>query len=166
MLNRAKFTKQFSHRLNELMRKAGYMSARVKNGIDIEKLAQISGCSYQMARRYALGEALPEIYIIAKIAAYLKSSPSWLLFGENQSLISEQKTGAMIEISPDLLKYILHKSIVLLSITDNKDELVNFLVDSIYDASHLQADDNMIYKIIDMMFLSTKFINNSLAKRK
>ena len=82
-MDRLKFVQNFSRRLIQLMSKEGFASNRSKPGVDISKLAHITGCSYQMARKYILGQSLPELQIVVKIAAWLKTSPSWLLFGDN-----------------------------------------------------------------------------------
>lgn len=159
-MDRSKFVQHFSRRLIQLMTEEGFDSTRAKNGVDISKLAKISGCSYQMARKYTLGEALPELHVIAKIAIWLRTSPSWLLFGENETQISRHTSGAIIEIEPDLLKYILNKSHVLFKLSNNSDDIVNFIVDTIYDATHLNSDNKTIHKIIDMMISSATLLNN------
>jgi len=159
-MERMKFINNFSRRLTQSMQKAGYSSDRSKAGIDIKKLAKITGCSYQMSRKYALGQALPELYIIIKIATWLNTSPSWLLFGENDTQLSScQKTGTIIEIEPELLRYILNKSTLLFLIRGNKENIINFISDAIYDPSHLKTDTQTIYKIIDMMFSSATMLN-------
>ncbi len=140
------------------MSKEGFDSNRSRSGTDISKLAKITGCSYQMSRKYVLGLALPELYIVVKIASWLKTSPSWLLFGESETL-SSTKTGAMIEIAPDLLKYILKKSSILFQLSKNTDEIINFIVEAAYDASHLKTDPKTIHKIIDMMISSATLMS-------
>lgn len=153
-MDRSEFIHSFSRRLKKLVAEKGFQSNRSKCGIDITKLAQISDCSYQMARKYALGEALPELAVVAKIATWLDTSASWLLFGEKQTALSSKKQGAVIEIEPTLLKYILKKCSILFSYSNNIDEIVNFIVETVYDAAHLNSDHQTIYKIIDMMVAS------------
>jgi len=144
----------------------GYDSSRSKSGVDITKLADVSGCSYQMARKYTLGQALPELHVVIKIADWLNTSPSWLLFGENSTTSTSQNVGAIIEISPDLLKYILRKCHVLFELSNNSDEVVNFIVETIYDATHLNSDTQTIHKIIDMMISSATLLNKKRMDSK
>lgn len=164
-MNRAEFIQAFSGRLIKLIAEKGFHSNRSKSGIDITKLAKISGCSYQMARKYALGEALPELSVISKIASWLNTQPSWLLFGERQTATSSTKSGAMIEIEPALLKYILKKCSVLFTHSDNTDEIANFIVETTYDAAHLNSNPETIYKVIDMMVSSAILLGNKNHKR-
>ena len=154
-MERADFVINFSKRLNSLLQKEGYISNRSKAGVEINQLAKIAGVSYQMARKYALGMALPDYHIIPKIAKWLKVSPSWLLFGEKETITtSEQKSASSIVIEIELLKYILHKCIVLFPPVQEEDKIINYVVGVIYDASHLNADNRTILKIIDMMLSS------------
>ena len=112
-MERANFVTGFSKRLNALMQKEGYVSTRSKAGVKIGQLAEVAGVSYQMARKYALGLALPDYNIIPRIAKWLNSSPSWLLFGEKEFLAPELKPTSVIEIEIELLKYILNKCAIL-----------------------------------------------------
>jgi len=160
-MERKQFSKKFSQRLVDAMRKEGHEINRVGLGLNINKLAEVTGCSYQMARKYTIGLALPELYLLTKIAKWLKTSPSWLLFGEDDSQHSTPKTAAFIEIDPNLLKYILNKCIVLFSLTENQDDVISFIVDTIYDTSHINTDAETIHKIIDMMVASATLFNHS-----
>jgi transcriptional regulator with XRE-family HTH domain len=159
-MERADFVTNFSKRLNSLLQKEGYISSRSKAGIEINELAKVAGVSYQMARKYALGMALPDYHIIPKIAKWLKVSPSWLLFGEKETITPEQKSVSSIVIESDLLKYILHKCIILFPPVPDGDKIINYIVDVIYDASHLNTDNKTILKIIDMMLSSAMQLNN------
>ncbi|MDQ5884570.1 MAG: hypothetical protein QG556_910 [Pseudomonadota bacterium] len=80
-MEREHFVHGFARRLTALMQQADLGSSKSKAGVQINKLAKISGCSNQMARRYALGEALPDVDVTYKIAKCLKVSPGWLLYG-------------------------------------------------------------------------------------
>lgn len=159
-MDRKKFVQDFADRLTQLMRNEGHETGRAGIGIDISKLARVTGCSYQMTRKYVLGRALPELSTVIKIAAWLNISPSWLLFGDDDTQLSRNKTAATIEINADLLKYILNKCTILFSLKSNKDNIVNFIVDAIYDASHINADQKTIHKVIDMMINSATLLNN------
>jgi len=151
---RADFVNNFSKRLNTLLQKKGYTSTRSKAGIQIHQLAQAAGVSYQMARKYILGMALPDYHIVPKIAKWLNVSPSWLLFGEKEFALPELKPSSLIEIDIELLRYILNKCTVLFPPSSESEKIANYIVGIIYDASHLNADTKTILKIIDMMLSS------------
>ncbi len=154
-MDRTQFVLNFSKRLNSILQKEGYSSTRSKAGIEITQLAKIAGVSYQMGRKYILGLALPDYHIIPKIAEWLNVSPSWLLFGEKESLApKETKSTTLIEIESDLLQYILNKCIVLFPPTKDVEKIITYMVGVIYDASHLNADKKTILMIIDMMLSS------------
>ncbi len=153
-MQRADFLQSFSKRLSSVLQKEGYSSKRSRAGVEINKLADVAGVSYQMARKYVLGMALPEYHIIPKIARWLNVSSSWLLFGEKEPIKPEHKSSSMIEIESDLLKYILFKCTILFPPTSDSDKIINFIVNVIYDASHINADKKTIIKIIDMMLSS------------
>lgn len=153
-MERNDFVNSFAKRLNSLLKKEGYLSTRSRAGIEISKLAKVAGVSYQMARKYALGLALPDYHIIPKIAKWLNVSPSWLLYGEKEAIAPELKSLSRIEIESDLLKYILHKCTVLFPPTNNADKIVKYIVGMIYDVSHINADSKALQKIIDIMLTS------------
>lgn len=153
-MERAHFVTKFSKRLNALLQKEGYISTRSKAGVEIGQLAKVAGVSYQMARKYIIGEALPDYHIIPKIAKWLNVSPSWLLFGENESIVPELKSNSLIEIDIELLRYILHKCTILFPPTAESEKIANYILGVIYDASHINADSKTILKIIDMMLSS------------
>lgn len=158
-MDRSQFAHEFARRLSNVMKNEGHFSKRSNSGLNINLLSEISGCSYQMARRYLLGEALPEIYVILKISKWLRVAPGWLLFGDKDPLLSSPKSLNNIEIDLDLLKYILIKSDDLFSFTENKSSVINFIVDAVYDASHLNTDQETNKKIIDMMISSAEKLN-------
>jgi len=162
-MERIDFLKQFSERLNISLHKAGYTSTRsAKIGINLKQLAKMSGVSYQMARKYALGMALPDYHVIPKIATWLNVSPSWLLFGEQGTTPPDQNVTPVtscIEIERELLQYILHQCFFLFAETTETDKIIHYIVDVIYDVSHLNTDNKMILKIIDMMLSSAVRFN-------
>lgn len=165
-MERADFVNNFSKRLNSLLQKEGYTSHRSKAGVEINELAKVAGVSYQMARKYALGLALPDYHIIPKIAKWLNVSSSWLLFGEKELIVPEHKSSSLIEIESNLLKYILLKCAVLFPPANETEKIVNYIVGVIYDASHINADNKTILKIIDMMLSSAIQLSNiNIGKR-
>src|SRR6476620_6840684 len=101
-MERSGFVAKFSKRLTTLLQDKGYISNRSKAGIEITQLAKVAGVSYQMARKYTLGMALPDYHIIPKIAKWLDVSPSWLMFGEKETIVPELKPNPLIEIDIEL----------------------------------------------------------------
>lgn len=165
-MERTHFLNNFSKRLNSLLQKGGYSSNRSKAGVEINQLAKVAGVSYQMARKYALGMALPDYSVIPKIAKWLNVSSSWLLFGEKDTTLPEHKSETTIEIESALLKYILQKCIVLFPQTKEADKIINYIVGVIYDASHINADNKTILKIIDMMLSSAMQFNSTSTEKR
>lgn len=160
-MERADFVVSFAKRLNSILLKKGFSSSRSKAGIEINQLAKVASVSYQMARKYALGMALPEYHVVLKIAKWLNVSPSWLLFGEKEpSAPNYHKSSTTIEIEAELLKYILQKCIILFPPTNDAEKIINYIFGMIYDASHIDTDNKTILKIIDMMLSSAVQLGN------
>src|SRR5690554_5551435 len=65
----------FSRRLKEAMSEAGVTVTDLKNRLDV---------TYEMARRYTMGTAMPRDARLRTIGKILGKSPSWLAFGEEQ----------------------------------------------------------------------------------
>ena len=157
-LEREHFVRGFARRLTALMQQENLGSSKSKAGVKITKLAEIGGCSHQMARRYVLGEALPDVDVTYKIAKWLKVSPGWLLYGEEDDIPNNIGQKNLIQIEPDLLEYILSKCASLFDITKNKQELISYIMDIIHDATHIEAEPKEIIKVIDMSINSiTRF---------
>jgi transcriptional regulator with XRE-family HTH domain len=146
-MERTDIANNFSKRLKSLLQKT-HTSHRTN--IDINQLGKIAGVSYQMARKYILGLALPEYHVIIRMSQWLNVSPGWLLFGEQENLLNN-KSDTLIQIESELLTYILKKFITLFPPTAEADQIINFIVGVIYDATHINADNKTIRKIIDMM---------------
>ncbi|WP_160116133.1 helix-turn-helix domain-containing protein [Legionella busanensis] len=165
-MERDYFVAGFARRLTNLMKQANLISSTAKAGVKISKLAEVSGCSHQMARRYVLGEALPDIDITYKIAKWLNVSPGWLLFGEETEIPNNLNQKDLIQIEPDLLEYILRKSTILFDVAKDKEELVQFIMDIINDAIRIEADKKEILKIIDISINSALRFNGIKNERK
>jgi transcriptional regulator with XRE-family HTH domain len=165
-LEREHFVQGFARRLTMLMKQANLISTVSKAGVKISALAAICGCSHQMARRYVLGDALPEIDVTYKIAKWLKVSPGWLLFGEDTEVPNNIKETNLIQIEPDLFEYILTKSTMLFEVTKDAKELVHFIMDSVNDATHIKADKEALMKIIDISVNSAMRFNGMKHDRK
>src|SRR5215207_3682155 len=102
-MEKVNLTKQFAYRLRDAMLAAGFNSQRSTSGVCIHKLAEITGYSVQICRKYLRGEAIPEPVKLIEIAKKLQVSPGWLLFGDayNDSCISQE----MLTIRRNLLHY-------------------------------------------------------------
>ena|SRR3990167_8117324 len=132
------------------MKQAGLDSSVSKAGVKTKKLAEISGCSEQMARRYVLGEALPNIDIIYKIAIWLKLSPGWLIFGEHSvPYAAEHDTNNCVSINVEVLQYLLTQSYKLVVITKDFNKITAFIMDTINNITRIKTDQTTIMQIID-----------------
>ncbi len=80
----------FGERLRALMCERGYTSEKARSGVDLNALAQAAGISHEMARRYAEGLAVPRPQKIISIAAWLKVSPSDLMWSDSVVAIDER----------------------------------------------------------------------------
>lgn len=77
-----KISAAFASRLTARMRERGLLSPSARSGVDVGALAAAVGISYEMARRYAEGLAIPRPDKLAAIADFLGVTSSWLLWGE------------------------------------------------------------------------------------
>lgn len=73
--------RSFSERLREAMIEKGYVSRRNKSGVDVSALARGAGTSYEMARRYVEGNAIPRPDVLDAIARWLRVPPASLAYG-------------------------------------------------------------------------------------
>jgi transcriptional regulator with XRE-family HTH domain len=72
----------FSDRLKEAATAKGFTSSSSRSGVDVGRMAEAIGSSYEMARRYAEGMAMPKPDMLQKIARWLEVPAAWLSFGE------------------------------------------------------------------------------------
>lgn len=158
-MERSHFLIGFSQRIIQCLQRADLISSTSKAGVKVKKLAEIAGCSHQMARRYVLGEALPEIDVTYKIAKWLGVSPGWLLFGDDGDIPNNIGQKNLIQIEADVLAYILSKCTVLYALDITLREVVNFVMDLINDATHIDAGKKEIFKIIDISIHSALRFN-------
>lgn len=82
----------FGRRLRALMKAAGHVSESSRSGVDVVALAEAAGSSYEMARRYAEGLALPRPETLRRIADWLgvhASSLAWGASEERQEINAE-----------------------------------------------------------------------------
>lgn len=81
-INRDEEAEAFAVRLQKAASVRGLTSSRSRSGVDITALAAAIDASYEMARRYAEGLAMPKPEAIRMLARWLKVSPAWLAYGE------------------------------------------------------------------------------------
>lgn len=146
--------KQFAERLRSAMIAAGYSSSRSTSGVDIHQLAEMTGYSTQICRKYLRGEAIPEPSKLAEIAEQLQVSPGWLLFGDCHS--DGQTTEQKITISKDLLYYIFAHVHELLNPQQSSSELPQFLLTLTTDISQINITDEQSKKMVDLALLAMK----------
>lgn len=157
-MEKVDLTKQFSYRLRDAMIAAGFQSQRSISGVCIHKLAEITGYSVQICRKYLRGEAIPEPVKLVEIAMKLNVSPGWLLFGEghdDQSLMSDK-----ITISKNLLHYIFTRAANLYNASRLEEEVPDFLLELINDISQINTNEEQSKKIIDLALSSVKHFSH------
>ena len=68
-------------RIQQAAQARGHTSNRSRSGVDVSAMAHSIGCSYEMARRYAEGLAVPPPETLESIAQWLRVNVAWLGFG-------------------------------------------------------------------------------------
>ena len=151
-MEKVDLTKQFAYRLRDAMINAGFNSERSISGVSIHKLAEITGYSLQICRKYLRGEALPEPIKLLEIASKLEVSAGWLLFGEAHS--DENKEQDKLILSKNLLHYIFTKASNLYNNKKIEKEIPDFLIELVKDLSLINANEEQSKKIIDLAIAS------------
>lgn len=146
--------KQFADRLRDAMIAAGFNSQRSTSGVCIHKLAEITGYSVQICRKYLRGEAIPDPVKLREIAVKIHVSPGWLLFGDSHN--DQGITPKKISINKNLLHYIFTRASCLYNGTFLEQEIPNFLMELINDVSIINADEEQSKKIIDLALSTVK----------
>lgn len=94
MAQESEVAQAFGRRLVELMKSKGFTSDRNRSGVDVAALAKGAIVSYEMARRYVEGTALPRPDVLRAIAAWLSVDPAELAYGTQ---------GNPAEVDPEML---------------------------------------------------------------
>lgn len=157
-MEKVNLTKQFAYRLRDAMIDAGFNSQRSTSGVCIHKLAEITGYSLQICRKYLRGEAIPEPTKLIEIAAKLQVAPGWLLFGDAHNSLHVANTH--LNISKNLLRYIFTRAACLYNGALQEVEIPDFLMDLIKDVSLINANEEQSKKIIDLAFSSIKHFSH------
>jgi len=153
-MEKVNLTNQFAYRLRDAMIAAGFNSPRSSSGVSMNKLAEITGYSLQICRKYLRGAALPEPAKLMEIAQKLNVSAGWLLFGEAHNLPNE--SSGKITLSKNLLRYILSKAACLYNDKSKVAEVSDFLVELFNDLSQINADEEQSKKIVDLALSSIR----------
>lgn len=153
-MDKLDLTQQFSFRLRDAMEAAGWYSLRSTKGVDVQKLADITGHSVQICRKYLRGEAIPEPLKLMQIANSLKVAPGWLLFGDANNDANLEPSD--IKISKKSLEYVLTKANVLYNAPNFCNEAPSFIMDLLHDISLMDNDAEQLKRIIDLAFSSVE----------
>ena len=153
-MQKVDLTKQFAYRLRDAMLEAGFNSQRSTSGVCIHKLAEITGYSVQICRRYLRGEAIPEPGKLVEIAQHLRVSPGWLLFGDQNQV--ERNPEHQLVLSKNLLHYMFTMVGSLYTSSRRHDEIADFLTALIADMEQIKAPEEQLKKIIDLALSSVK----------
>ncbi|MFI4918624.1 MAG: helix-turn-helix domain-containing protein [Legionellales bacterium] len=151
-MEKVNLTKQFAYRLRDAMIAAGFNSQRSASGVSIHKLAEITGYSLQICRKYLRGEALPDPGKLMEIATKLHVSAGWLLFGDAHNDVGNSQH--KIIISKNLLHYIFTRAACLYTGNLMEHEVPGFLLELINDVSLINASEEQSKKIIDLALSS------------
>ncbi|KTD00693.1 transcription factor [Legionella geestiana] len=135
----------FAKRLIETLKKEGHTATRSPNGVCIKTLAEFTGASEQICRRYIRGDALPDYEKIKKLAHRLQVNPGWLLFGEGK------KSSSNNELDENVLHYILKHSHRLYPVSEGgNNDYADFALGLLREARSIDTDENTLFKIIDL----------------
>ena len=149
--------KKFSTRLIDTMKMNGYGVSRSPHGICMKTLAEFAGASEQICRRYIRGDALPDYDKIINIAENLNVSPGWLLFGEQQSNMSN----LFGRTDDALIQYILTQSHMLFrDDPDATDDYADFVIGLIKEVREIDAPKESLEKIINLALSSISSYKN------
>lgn len=150
----------FANRLIQTLKNKGHSTSRSPNGICIKTLAEFTGASEQICRRYIRGDALPDYEKVKQLAHHLQINPGWLLFGDEGDTSSKKN-----EIDENLLHYILkHSHHLYPPITNgSNDDYADFVLELLNEVREIDTSENNLLKIIDLAISS---ISSYEGKRK
>lgn len=158
-MEKVDLTKQFAYRLRDTLIAEGYASQRSTSGVNIHQLAEITGYSPQICRKYLRGQAIPEPAKLVEIAEKLNVSPGWLLFGDSH--LDSSKEPDKITLSKHLIHYIFLQAKTLYCGDYPAHEIPDFLLDLVNDISQINASEAQSKKIIDLAIASVKHFSHA-----
>lgn len=136
----------FANRLINTLKTKGYIASRSPNGICIRTLAEFTGASEQICRRYIRGDALPDYEKVKKVAGHLQVNPGWLLFGDEG-----HPAPSKYQIDEALLHYILKESHHLYrNDYGNNDDYADFVLGLIKEVRSIDTSKDNLLKIVDL----------------
>lgn len=153
-MNNSQLIKEFSVRLREAMLAQGHQSQRSTSGVCIHTLAEITGYSLQICRKYLRGEAMPEPAKVMELALKLEVSPGWLLFGDANN--DPSLTKHSITVKKNLLHYLFTQAACLYTNPKMQQEAPNFLMGLIKEVSKINVSEEHSIGIIDLAFSSLR----------
>ena len=140
----------FANRLIDILKAKGYTASRSPNGICIKTLAEFTGASEQICRRYIRGDALPDYEKVKKMADHLQVNPGWLLFGDEG-----HQAPSSCQIDETLLHYILKESHHLYrNDHGNNDDYADFVLGLIKEVRSIDTSEKNLLKIINLAISS------------
>ncbi|STX97364.1 transcription factor [Legionella pneumophila] len=74
----------FANRLISALKDRGYTASRSPNGICIKTLAEFTGASEQICRRYIRGDALPDYEKVKQLAFHLQVNQAGYYLGKTK----------------------------------------------------------------------------------
>lgn len=151
----------FANRLIDTLKMKGYTASRSPNGICIKSLAEFSGASEQICRRYIRGDALPDYEKIKKIAEQLQVNPGWLLFGDEG-----HPAPSTHQLDESLLHYILKQSHHLYRNDHvNNDDYADFVLGLIKEVRSIDTSEENLLKIINLAISSISSYEETRQKQ-
>lgn len=136
----------FANRLIQTLKDKGHTASRSPKGICIRTLAEFTGASEQICRRYIRGDALPDFDKVSKIANQLEIKPGWLLFGDEETPTSKETV-----LDDTLLHYMLKQSHRLYQNTPVSDnDYADFVLGLIKEVRSIDTPKENLIKIIDL----------------
>ncbi len=144
----------FAARLNTALKSKNQRSNRAQNGVCAKALAEIAGCSYQMARKYTTGLAMPEYATTLAIANWLEVSPGWLAFGDQPGDVNLNIAEDTILAPLDLLREIIFQAIACSHNVTNLNDFTDFVMTVLQDVYKMKADKKTILKMTELAIKS------------
>lgn len=158
-MDKIDFIKEFSYRLRDAMQNAGFSSSRSPSGVCTQELADMTGYSVQICRRYLRGKALPEMGKIIEIARKLNVSPGWLVFGDRE--VSPQLDNNSIIINKELFRQLFSKMSPLFADSTKLSSVTDFILRLLGDLSLMQISEEQKLKVIDLAIHSANCFKSS-----
>lgn len=138
---------KFANRLQTAMKEStDAADPTSKYGVDVGKLADVANVSWEMARRYLLGEAVPGRNKLVDIAHWLDVRVGWLRDGETPKRADYSQTGSVEdEIAPYLDKVCINLDLITFVM-----RFINENYASVYSNEPPEGQAETIYALCDL----------------